>query len=268
MTYRKLDELKLEKFQKEKDEYLIKEKINSKIKNEYREAIEDILLLDRDIFLKQIKSGVQLLLEEEYSENYLNNSGLLNLFSECMEEIGKIYNHDFSLIENSYNSYSKISKRRPRTGNLLKGFRKHCLYTEEFASHNCCSLKEIEKSKKNCHFICVYNSDIKHNIIFVICELCKKVYYSTYILSTCNKCIVEYYTSLLSPEENSDMLLATWDNYHCSQLVDEKMKCIKCREYFYLNMKNGLLTCLNKKCEFITKPSRILWTCIMVNHYM
>jgi hypothetical protein len=26
-------------------------------------------------------------------------------------------------------------------------------------------------------------------------------------------------------------------------------------------MKSGLLTCLNKNCEFISKPNRILWTC-------
>jgi ribosomal protein L37AE/L43A len=57
------------------------------------------------------------------------------------------------------------------------------------------------------------------------------------------------------------MLLATWDNYHCLQLINEKMKCINCHQYFYINMKNGLLTCLNKKCGFISKPNRILWTC-------
>ena len=26
-------------------------------------------------------------------------------------------------------------------------------------------------------------------------------------------------------------------------------------------MKNGMLTCLNKKCRFISKQSRIIWTC-------
>ncbi len=39
------------------------------------------------------------------------------------------------------------------------------------------------------------------------------------------------------------------------------MKCIKCHEYFYINMKAGLLMCLNKKCEFVSKPKRILWQC-------
>ena len=58
-----------------------------------------------------------------------------------------------------------------------------------------------------------------------------------------------------------DLLPATWDNYHCPQIINEKMKCIKCREIFYLNMKNNMLTCLNKNCGCISKPSRILWTC-------
>ena len=108
----------------------------------------------------------------------------------------------------------------------------------------------------------MYNTGKKNQIDFVICENCKKVYYSTYILSVCNSCNVEYYTSLLTPEENPDMLLATWKKYHCEQIVNEKMKCIKCREHFYIYMKNGFFTCLNKSCQFTTKPSRILWTCI------
>ena len=239
------------------------EKFHMIFQEEYNENIEDILILEEEIFIRQIKDGVLLLLEENYPQINLSDEKIINLISQNMDEIQKQYNHDFSLINKEWLSYSKIAKRRTHTENLLKGFRKHCINTEDFASHNCCPIKEIGKKNENCHFICVYNSDIKRQIKFVICELCKKVYYSNYILSLCNKCNIEYYTSLLSPEENPDMLLATWDNYHCPELINEKMKCIKCREYFYLNMKNGLLTCLNKNCEFISKPSRILWTCIV-----
>ena len=239
------------------------EKFYMIFQEEYDENIEDILILKKEIFIRQIKDGVLLLLEENYPQINLSDEKIIKLISQNMDEIQKKYNHDFFLINKEWLSYSKISKRRTHTDSLLKIFRKHCINTEDFASHNCCPIKEIGKKNENCHFICVYNSDIKHQIKFVICELCKKVYYSNYILSLCNKCNVEYYTSLLSPEENPDMLLATWDNYHCPQLINEKMKCIKCREYFYLNMKNGLLTCLNKNCEFVSKPSRILWTCIV-----
>ena len=254
----------LEKPKKEiKTEKPFDKKITTIFHEEYQENIEDILILTEEIFLNQIKDGVQLILENDYPEISLNDEKIIKLISQNMEEIQKEYNHDFSLINREWTAYNKASKRRTCFDNLLKGFRKHCLYTEEFASHNCCPIKEAGKPNQNCHFVLVYNTDIKHNIKFVVCELCKKVYYSDYILSLCNKCNVEYYTSLLSPEENPDMLLATWENYHCPQLINEKMKCIQCRSYFYLNMKNGFLTCLNNNCGFIIKPSRILWTCIV-----
>ena len=48
------------------------------------------------------------------------------------------------------------------------------------------------------------------------------------------------HTSLLTKDENPDLLLATWENYHCPQLINEKMKYIKCHEYFYVDMKTGI----------------------------
>ena len=246
-----------------KEEQSFEKKLIAIFHEEYEETIEDILILTQETFLNQIKNGVQLTLEENYPEINLSDEKIQKLISQNMDEIHKQYNHDYTLISKEWTSYNKISKRRTCTDNLLKNYRKHCLLSENFASHNCCPIKEVGKPNQSCHFICVYNNDIKHKIIFVVCEFCKKVYYSNYIIALCNKCNVEYYTSLLSPEENPDMLLATWENYHCPQLINEKMKCIQCREFIYLNMKNGFLTCLNKNCGFVIKPSRILWTCIV-----
>ena len=246
-----------------KEEKSFEKKLIGIIHEEYEETIEDILILTQETFLNQIKKGVQLTLEENYPEINLSDEKIQKLISQNMDEIHKQYNHDYTLINKEWTSYNKISKRRTCIDNLLKNYRKHCLHSENCASHNCCPIKEAGKPNQSCHFICVYNNDIKHKMIFVVCEFCKKVYYSNYILSLCNKCNVEYYTSLLSSEENPDMLLATWENYHCPQLINEKMKCIQCREFIYLNMKNGFLTCLNKNCGFVIKPSRILWTCIV-----
>ena len=184
----------------------------------------------------------------------------MKLISKNIEEIKNIYKQDFLLVNNAWNLYEKsLKKKFNKDFNYLTGFRKHCINCEENACHNCLSKEKY--GDKNCRFIIVNNLDNKKEIKFVICENCKKVYYSSFILARCYKCKVDYYTSLLYPEENPDMLLATWENYHCPQLINEKMKCINCHEYFYINMKNGLLTCLNNKCGFISKPNRILWTC-------
>ena len=85
------------------------------------------------------------------------------------------------------------------------------------------------------------------------------------ILCKCYKCNIEYYTEILPNNEDEFILPATWDNYHCKQINKEKIKCIKCRETFYINLKTGNLVCLNKNCNFTTKPNKILWTCSICN---
>ena len=251
-------DIKLEKFEKDmKNKEEMSKKLKSLFLYEYDEIIVDILNLKEDLFIDQIKEGVSLVLEDLYSDISLNDERLLLLFNKNIEEIKAKYNHDHFLINKALISYNKISKRRTNYENLLKLYRKHCIYTDDYAMHNCSS----DKDNTNCHFVIIYESDINKEIKFVACENCKKVYYSSFILARCNKCKIDYYTSLLSQDENPDLLLATWENYHCPQLINEKMKCIKCHEYFYINMKNGFLTCINKKCQFVSKPTRILWTC-------
>ena len=253
-------EMKLEKFEKEiENEKAMDKKLKILFLNEYDEMIGDILNLKDDLFIDQIKEGVSLLLEDYYTDSCLSDDRLLQLIENHINEIKSKYKHDFNLIDKSWANYEKISKRRTNNDLFLKNYRKHCIHTDDIATHNCCSNEK--EGERMSHFIIVYHSDIKKGIKFVVCENCKKVYYSSYILARCYKCKVDYYTSLLSEDENPELLLATWENYHCPQLINEKMKCIKCHDYFYVNMKTGFLTCLNKRCEFVSKPTRILWSC-------
>ena len=254
-------EQKLLKFSHDiKDQKYFNVKLISLFQTEYEEIINDILNLKEELFIDQIKEGVSLVLEDIYTDYVLTEPTVMKLISENIEDVKNKYKQDFYLVNNAWNSFEKsVKKRLNQNYYFLNTFRKHCINTEENISHNC--LSKEKDGDKNCRFIVVYSSDSKRDIKFVICENCKKVYYSSFILARCYKCKVDYYTSLLYPEENPEMLLATWENYHCPQLINEKMKCINCHEYFYLNMKTGLLNCLNKKCGFISKPNRILWTC-------
>ena len=253
-------EMKLEQFENEiKDIKTMDKKLNILFSNEYNEILGDILNLKEDIFIDQVKEGVSLLLEDNYTDSCLSDDRLSKLLEEKITEIKNKYKHDYNLINKAWSTYDKNSKRRSNNESLLTGFRKHCINTDDRASHNCCSNEK--DGERNCHFIIVNDSDPKKGIKFVVCENCKKVYYSSFILARCYKCKVDYYTSLLSSNENPELLLATWENYHCQTFINEKMKCIKCHEHFYINMKTGLLMCLNKKCEFVSKPKRILWQC-------
>ena len=231
----------------------LEKKINHLFKIEFEEIFSEILILSNDQFLSQIKNGISLSLSDIYSENCLTNQKIKSIIESGLQSINNEYTKIYNFLSKAWNNQEKNLKKKSLNEEILKIYRKHCINNDEYAYHNC--------DLKNNAFLMIHDNEINNKINYVICIACKKVYFSTFIQCRCHKCNVDYYTSILSPEENMDLLPATWDNYHCPQIINEKMKCIKCREVFYLNMKTNMLTCLNKNCGCISKPSRILWTC-------
>ena len=231
----------------------IEKKLNHFFKSEFEEIFSEILLISKQQFISQIKNGVSLSLEDIYSNKCLTDEKLLNMMENCLQSIQKDYTNIFNFLSKAWANHEKIPKRRMHTEEILKIFRKHCINTEEPAYHNC--------DFKNNYFITINEDDNSNKIKYVICVQCKRVYFSSFIKCKCHSCNIEYYTSVLNSNEDMNLLPATWDNYHCPQIINEKMKCIKCKDVFYLDMKTGMLACQNKKCGFISKPSRILWTC-------
>ena len=229
----------------------IEKKLNHFFKSEFEEIFSEILILNKDQFIAQIKNGVELSLRDMYSDNCLLNEQLINMIDDCLQSIMKDYTNNFNILSKFWNNHEKIGKRRAQSEEIVKLYRKHCINTEDYAYHNC--------EYKNNYFIIVRDEDNKTK--YVICVQCKRVYFSNFILCRCHKCNIDYYTNILNNIEEANLLPATWDNYHCPQIINEKMKCIKCKDIFYLNMKTDMLVCQNKKCGFISKPLRILWTC-------
>ena len=229
----------------------IEKKLNHFFKSEFEEIFSEILILNKDQFIAQIKNGVELSLKDMYSDNCLSNEKLINMMDDSLQSITKDYTNIYNILTKHWNHHEKIGKRRAQSEEIVKIFRKHCINTDEYAYHNC--------EFKNNYFIAIRDEDNK--IKYVICIQCKRVYFSNFILCRCYKCNIDYYTNILNNIEEANLLPATWDNYHCPQIINEKMKCIKCKDIFYLNMKTDMLVCQNKKCGFISKPLRILWTC-------
>ena len=231
-------EMKLAQFKEDiKNEKNFKKKLYTLIKNEFDVTLNDILLLEPEPFIERIEKGISFTLENLYTEECFSNPKLASISEKLMNNIKSEYSNIIQQLKEKWNNYEKYLKRKPHQECLLSNFRKHCFNSNNLAQHNCGS---------NSNFLIVKNKDNKIN--FVICESCKKVYYSSYILCRCYYCNTDYYSSILPKEEDPNYLVATWENYHCPQIINEKMRCIKCRELFYLDMKNGMLTCLNKKC--------------------
>ena len=228
----------------------IEKKLNHFFKSEFEEIFSELLILKKDQFISQIKNGVELSLRDMYSDNCLSNEKLINMIESGLQSIIKDYTNIFNILSKFWSHHEK-TKRRGQSEEMLKIFRRHCINTDDYAYHNC--------DFKNNYFIIIRDEDNKAK--YVICIQCKRVYFSNFILCRCHKCNIDYYTNILNNAEEANLLPATWDNYHCPQIINEKMKCIKCKDVFYLNMKTEMLVCQNKKCGFISKPLRILWTC-------
>ena len=250
---REIDE-KYDKFKKDiSNERMFLFLINNLFSTEFQELIEDILILDESQFFIQIKNRVEAELEEIYSEKIFSDQKYKTLIEKGVNSIKSEYNQNFELLNNTYNTYTK---NRNKTNFLTSGYRRHCIneVDNNFATHTC--------NAKLGKFILVEKNG---KIDSVICSNCKKVYYDTMILCKCYKCNIDYYTEIFQNNEDEFILPATWDNYHCKQIAKEKIKCIKCREILYINLKNNMLQCLNKNCNFTSKPNKILWTCSICN---
>ena len=228
---------------------------NEKIRNMYQaeldEIFQDILIISKEDFISFISNGVKLLLSDMYSEDIFKDKTLIEIRKNCEKEINKEYNLHYEKLNKAYKLFEKDNKKNNiKSNNFLSHFRKHCSKTDNFAYHNC--------NNSQSKFYIIEENNIKK---YVICINCQKVYLTNMILCHCLNCNIDYYSSILKKEEDENFLLGTWEKYHCDRIVNEKIKCLKCDDYLYLNLKTNILICLNPKCNFSSSPEKIIWSC-------
>ena len=210
----------------------------------YKENFPLILKKTRYIFLEKIFKEA----EEIILKGSLKSSNNIAQILESKEAIIKKYEHDFKLLSLEYKNYLKNKKNYK----YFSHFRKHCGKTDKYGYHFC-------DSNKKAKFIEIKE---KEEISYVICEGCKLCYKTDFIEMFCANCNHKYFSNKLKETENENILPATWGRYHCNSLINEIMKCIKCKNILYLNLQTGFLICLNRKCNFTSKPEDIIWKCI------
>ena len=210
----------------------------------YKEAFPLILRQTRFKFLDKINKEA----DDIIIKRFLKTSNNIMQISESKEKIIKKYETDYKFLYLEYKNFLRNKKNY----NYFSHFRKHCGKTEKYGYHYC-------DNNKISKFI-----EIKKNgeVSYIICEGCKLCYSVDFILMFCSNCNRKYFSNKLKETEDENILPATWGRYHCNFLINEIMKCIKCKSVLYLNLKTGYLQCLNKKCKFVSKPEDIAWTCI------
>ena len=181
-------------------------------------------------------------------KNQLNSIAIIDIIDKIKGNIETRYNKDYQIISESYQNYLKKEKKYE----YISHFRKHCAKTGAFSMHSC-----DNRTKGN--FILIPGKNPSSS--YAICSECKQCFISDFILMLCIPCNKNYYSTLLSEKEDNNIFPATWEKYHCSTMVNEIMKCIKCHNILYLDLTRKKLICKNKTCNFISNPESILWNC-------
>ena len=225
----------------------------------YQENFHKILQTEKTTFLLEINSKIEEIIYYKHASGKKLENSVQEELKKLKKDLELLYDEDYNLLNKALVNYV-ISQKDFK---YLSNYRKHCIdNTDIYAIHKC-------PSQKYGKFIEIQTNTIKNNYFskqkitsYLICVDCLSCFYNNYILMFCSTCKNEYYSSILNNNENENLLPATWEKYHCKQIINEVMKCLKCRNTFYIDLNTKLLKCLNPLCNFSIKPESILWKCI------
>ena len=257
---------------------------------EFDDLFPKILNLPKIDFLNQLTSNVTIILSERFSKNILENEKCISLITSTCHSFDKKYNKYLEELSEGWDKYNLdrmniidkdsdiindkelISKEdKENNSYFYTNFRKHCINTQNIAIHQC------NKNGDTGNFIIVYNNSSssqnidnnkKPRIKYLICDNCRQSYFVQEFPNFCKFCNITYLCSSLYKNEDSNFLSATLNPQHCETFVNEEIPCQKCKSknILYIDMKNNLLKCGNKNCNFCInlftkKENKILFKC-------
>ena len=240
-------------------------KLDIMFEKKLSQTFKDILILPRNKFLDIIISQVKQFLDEQFGDDIYKNEKFINFFSSSCNNLEDKYNTYLDELNQVWDNYYNKKNKINDNSFFFTKFRKHCIKTENFAMHKC--------SENEIGYYIISQKKIKKGIggshaqsQYLICNKCKTVYFTDNFLNFCKDCNENYLSSALNHNEDPELLLATWKQTHCDTLVNEKIKCKKCKNNFlYLNMKLNRLQCKNKSCTYNEIPYNIEWNCYICN---
>ena len=208
----------------------------NKILEEYNDLFPEIMHQTKENFLN---------LFQKYTQIYFASKNIL-FSNDSLNKIMKIIFNEYYLPEKEkIESLIKSLDENPIYNDKdNKNFIPHCYKTNE--PIHICGEKLYKLDKGNYYYCLKCNKIYEQKSVLLFCENCQKDYYSE-IKENINKNKIDY---KLKP--------ATWAKYHCNVSMNDTMKCPKCLNNFYLNMKNRLF-CI--KCNYDIDQHDIKWKC-------
>lgn len=235
-----------------------REEIFRMYEEEYQETFENILLTKQEEFLSTLFKHIKLLIADKYSPKCFKHSDFIALLSKLEKKYQQMYLEDMKTITTLLKGVNKNSHIEHGDKFI---FLKHCKFQDEVPIH-CCNkannfyILKIDKVKKT-----EYRVRKTTEIYGVLCTNCMKIYKANYIKLFCNFDSINYFTKIMEKEsEDENIQPATWEKYHCHLIINQQMQCIKCKNNLFFKLKENKLYC--PKCQFLSDPTMILWTCI------
>ena len=213
----------------------------------YSYYFPSILNISKICFFEKLEKSI----DEAISlitKNNINYTSINQTLIKLKDNIENKYDKDYQILSTSYQNYLNNQKKFEH----IKLFRKHCARTGSIAIHPC-------SNRTQGNFIFIQSNDKSSS--YAMCSKCRYCYKSDFILMLCISCNKKYYSTILSEKDENNLFPATWEKYHCNSMVNEIMKCIKCRNILYFDLLQNKLVCKNQKCNFISDPESILWNC-------
>ncbi len=255
--------------------------IQNIIQNEFYDSCEKILIENQTKFIEDYFTKINLIIKNVYGEDIFQKNKSLNklINQNKIDFIKNIYTPMLklcSLAIKNYNSNNLKDNKNIKIS-FFSNFRPHCMNAGNNHNNNLnininsntalhiCGGKMIiitDYTNSNDGNVNVISNENRQNNSFIICTKCKKCYYPNSIPMICCLCYSFFYSEIISKSiKKNNCYLATWSKYHCKNINNEKMSCIKCGEDFWL--RNNKLFC--KKCKFEIEPNNIIWTCLICN---
>ena len=221
----------------------------------YADLFKGILIMSRTQFIKGIENRLDQIISEQYPEYIIIKKSYIN---NLKNEINTRYANEYLSLKKALDNFNK----NPQNFQFINNFTHHCQQCEKLAYHNC--------NNSILHGKFIQTNNINNN--YVICVQCHVCYKSDLIEMYCKSCKTNYYSAIIQDKENNistvkrfrahkKLPFATWEKYHCGCIINEIMKCIKCKSNFYYDSINDKLICLNPKCKFEAKSKSIIWKC-------
>jgi len=238
------------------------EKLLKKYLEEYNELYQKILILSPKEFIRTMVKRVEITMKEKFN-------GFSNGTKSKIEDfiIEKIYCHDYK-----YALFVKKNILKRKQDKIISHYFNneiipHCDNDKKkgYYVHTCgenfqtfkykpiINLPSIYKKKK------YFNSNEPEYLLY--CIECDMIYKSDLIRFKCDSSNECFYSRIL---DNNDLVnnnqLVTWKKYHCNIIINDAMKCQKCRENLYFLQNNKNIFC--KKCNIEFNPKELVWKCM------